>query len=258
MKQLDETTWKMITWVITKEAEPAEKEKFQRWLCQNPNEREYLRNIKEAWKRDPQHKGKSTSLFDDEKGLKKLRCKISQAEKKGKRKTPSFTRSYLARWKMVASIALLLAAISFLVIRNYWSPPITEYATTALDHRIINLPDGSVVHLNRNSEISFRKGFTGSTRTIHLTGEAYLSWMDGLMIFKKVPFDQVIRQLDHIYGIHCSLSDSSLADLKLTAYVRNTSLRDVLHMISVSLSIHYQKKGKRIIWKKRATVSNRS
>jgi ferric-dicitrate binding protein FerR (iron transport regulator) len=345
MKQHGEKMWELITRILSNEADAAEQKKFQQWLEHHPGEKQYFRNLEEVWEQRPQHSRKSTSLFEDERGLKKLRSKIKkESRKKGRiKQAPSMNRSHFINWKIAASVVLLLAAASFIVARIYWSPPTTKYGTTALEHRIIKLPDGSVVHLNRNSEISFRKGFIGSTRTIYLTGEAYfkvkhnakkpfiihtgkavikdigtsfnvkegdngnvvvavqagsiavskqkmshkkpfvltenqvasiqkghitafkhagihnyLSWMDGQMIFKKMPFSRVIRQLDHIYGIHCSLSDSSLADLKLTAYIRNTSLRDVLHMISISLDIHYQKKGKKVVWKKGAEVGNRS
>ncbi len=338
MKHYDERIWEMITRILSNEAKPAEKEKFQQWLDHNPDEEQYFQDLKEAWEQDTQDGRRAAShLFDEETGLKKLRSKIEKVESKNKRQkeTPYFRRNHFAGWKIAASVVLLAAVTSFIVVKNYWAPSETNYATAALEQRIITLPDGSVVHLNQNSKISLRKGFSGSTRTIHLTGEAffqvkhnakkpfiihtedavikdigtsfnvkdgdngkvivavksgsiavsnnevtnrkatilkknqvaevqkdhistikhasvhnYLSWMNGQIVFKKTPFNRVITQLDHIYGIHCSLSDSSLANLKLTAYIQNTSMNDVLHMISISLGIHYQKEGKKIVWKK--------
>jgi ferric-dicitrate binding protein FerR (iron transport regulator) len=343
MKQYDEKTWEMITRILSNEAGPAEKEKFQQWLDRNPDEKQYFQDLKEAWKQEPKEKERCTShLFNHEAGLKRLRSKIEKENRIKLRikEAPSLNRSHFINWKIAASIILVLAVTSFIVIHNYWTPPVTKYATTALEQRIINLPDGSVVRLNRSSEISFRKGFAGSTRTIQLKGEAYfevkhnakkpfiihtgdavikdigtafnvkeadagnvvvavkngivavsngetvdeeatiltkdqvaliqkdhistikqtnvhnyLSWINGQIIFKKTSFNQVIIQLDNIYGIHCNLSDSSLAGLKLTAYIKNTSLSDVLHMISMSLDIHYQKKGKQIVWMKGAEMN---
>jgi ferric-dicitrate binding protein FerR (iron transport regulator) len=236
-------------------------------------------------------------------------------------------------WKVAAPIVLLLAAISFFGVRHFWIAPVTSYATSAMEQRIINLPDGSTVRLNRNSRISFPKDFAGVKRKVTLDGEAffqvkhndakpfvvragdavvqdigtsfnvneqkdgrvvvavkeglislrnkktgdvqkttfgknqigildknvvitienvsvqnYLSWISGKIVFKKAPFGQVTRELENIYGIHCQLADSSLSDLKLTAYIKNTSLHDVLHMIALSLDIHYRKEGDKVTW----------
>jgi ferric-dicitrate binding protein FerR (iron transport regulator) len=76
-------------------------------------------------------------------------------------------------------------------------------------------------------------------------------------VFKKTPFDEVTRQLENIYGIHCEMADSSLSALKLTAYIKNTSLHDVLHMIALSLDIHYRKKGDKIVWMNQQNTPDR-
>src|SRR5699024_7771159 len=78
----------------------------------------------------------------------------------------------------------------------------------------------------------------------------YLSWIQGRLVFKSTGFGEVIRQLDHIYGIHSSLADSSLAKLQLTAYTTNTSLNEVLDMIALSLDIDYRREDRQIIWMK--------
>lgn len=80
----------------------------------------------------------------------------------------------------------------------------------------------------------------------------YLSWMNGRLVFKDMPLDKVIRQLDHIYGIRSSLEDSSLATLNLTAYTKNTSLDEVLDMIALSLEIEYRKEGREVTWRKKS------
>ncbi len=81
----------------------------------------------------------------------------------------------------------------------------------------------------------------------------YMSWINGRLVFNKMRFDKVIRQLDNIYGIRSSLEDSSLAELNLTAYTQNTSLDEVLGMIALSLEITYRKEGQRVVWKEKRT-----
>src|SRR5699024_9334903 len=63
--------------------------------------------------------------------------------------------------------------ITYFAAGHLWTPPVTQYETSNLEQRIITLPDGSVVRLNRNSRISFRENFAGSVRKIHLSGEAF-------------------------------------------------------------------------------------
>lgn len=348
MKHYNEEIWVLMTRILSKEAEPEEKERFQEWLDQNPEDEQAFLQIKEAWEQEPHEDGHTPkNLFDDEEGLRLLRSKIEKAKGNKVSEINELSlpvdrgRERNFGWKIAASLILLVGVVTYFAVGSFWSPPMTHYETSNLEQRIINLPDGSVVRLNRNSGISFRKNFAGSVRKIHLTGEAffqvkhkpdkpfviysgdavikdigtsfnvdekngkvvvavkegivavekqetkgkqvilhknqiaevhkdhistvrngsvhnYLSWMSGKMVFKEMPLKQVFRQLDHIYGIHSQLADSSIASLKLTAYIRYSSLNNVLHMIALSLDIQYRKQGKKIIWMRKAAAGNSS
>jgi ferric-dicitrate binding protein FerR (iron transport regulator) len=336
MKPQDDHIWKLITRVLSGEADPDEEKELQQWLEADAANERFFEGLEACWQEEPHEDAVNpTYLFDYEHGLGKLRSRIRKEKQRERTQSlhASVNRNRFLGWKVAAPIVLLLAAISFFGVRHFWIAPVTSYATSAMEQRIIRLPDGSTVRLNRNSKISFPKDFAGVKRKVTLDGEAffqvkhndakpfivqagdaiiqdkgtsfnvneqkkekvviavkegmvllrnsknpkvqkttleknqlgildrnvlitlenvsvqnYLGWVSGKIVFKKMPFDKVVRQLENIYGIHCQLADSTLRNLKLTAYIKNTSLHDVLHMIALSLDIHYRKEGNKVTW----------
>lgn len=336
MKPQDNHHWILITRILSGEADKAEEAEFQRWLKRDLGNQRFFDELEACWQEEPHRDAVDPALlFDYESGLHKLRGKLDRDKRKKAIQSNNYVVSCgrFLGWKVAASILLALVAVSVFAVMHFWTPPVKSYTTSTVEQRIINLPDGSTVRLNKNSKISFAKGFSGSTREITLSGEAffhvkhrvnepfiihvgnavirdigtsfnvnegesgqivvavkngmvsvrnddmnkgeatilrknqvgvlkkghiakiktgriqnYLSWISGQIVFKKVPFYQIIRQLDNIYGVHCQLADSSLSELELTAYIKNTSLHDVLHMIALSLDIKYQKRGNKIVW----------
>ncbi|HLR33342.1 MAG TPA: FecR domain-containing protein, partial [Fodinibius sp.] len=319
------------------------------WLAEDPANRAFFEELRTRWQETPDENGAYRSfLFDRESGASRLRHKLR--EERDREVTPVRNLSVSARsqrftgWKIAASILLVIGVISAWAGMRFWTPPVTSYTTSNIEQRIITLPDGSTVRLNRNSTISFQKGLSGPARKVTLQGEAffkvahkadrpfiihtghavirdigtsfnvkqqkdgrvvvamkegratlrgqqasrkeaamltknnvgildkghvttttqdniqnYLGWMEGRLVFKSTSFAKVVRQLDHIYGIHSQLADSSLSALTLTAYTQDTSLSEVLDMIALSLEIKYQRKGQTVVWKKKRTArSSRS
>lgn len=82
---------------------------------------------------------------------------------------------YFRRYGMIASVALLLVMCSVMV----WSRPEKEtiYMITSgrQSTESINLPDGTSVLLNAGSKLTYPKYFSGKTREIHLTGQAFFN-----------------------------------------------------------------------------------
>lgn len=79
----------------------------------------------------------------------------------------------------IAAVVILMVAttitIRFLAKDNARTD-LTAVATTITErNRVINLPDGSVVTLNRNSELSFPEGFDDDSRKVELRGEAFFN-----------------------------------------------------------------------------------
>jgi len=343
MKPIESDIWIVLTRVLSGEAGVSDEQRLEQWLKEDPANRTFFEDLKAQWEETPDRNGAYSSfLFDRESGVSRLRHKIrNEKEAQASPAAPPSLISHnrVAGWKVAASILLVMGFIAAWAGMRFWSPPVTSYETSNMEQRIITLPDGSTVRMNKDSRISFREGLSGSTRTVTLSGEAffqvkhedrpfiihageavirdigtsfnikqgssgrivvamkegratlraknsdrknasmltkndvgildkgqvaitkqeniqnYLSWIQGKLVFKNMPFDKVIRQLDHIFGIQSSLADSSLAALHLTAYTQNTSLDEVLDMIALSLNLTYQREGQQVVWREKENWS---
>ncbi|MDF7813976.1 FecR family protein [Hymenobacter sp. YC55] len=81
------------------------------------------------------------------------------------------------RWRLAvaASVALLISVGVYLLLPGAWSPAVAyrQQQTGPNQTTRLTLPDGSVVHLNRNSYLSYPVAFGGPAREVYLRGEAY-------------------------------------------------------------------------------------
>lgn len=75
-------------------------------------------------------------------------------------------------WSIVASIALLIGAYSFLNSTK-------TYTTAIGEQQIIHLEDGSVITLNTNSSLSHKRFFWLKNKNVELQGEAYFDIQKG-------------------------------------------------------------------------------
>lgn len=82
-------------------------------------------------------------------------------------------------WKNIAAIAAVITA--FLVLFSVWpylkqefsSPELVQLKMPKNSKQQITLSDGSRVWINSGSELKYVEEFTGNTREVYLTGEAY-------------------------------------------------------------------------------------
>lgn len=84
----------------------------------------------------------------------------------------------VAVWAVAASIAFLIAALS--VLNIYKGEQAAEdtlqssvYNTSANEHRIITLSDGTRIRLNENTQVEISDFNKTDSRTVNLTGEAF-------------------------------------------------------------------------------------
>jgi transmembrane sensor len=81
--------------------------------------------------------------------------------------------------------------------------------------------------------------------------ENYSSWMNGYLRFDSMPFDQVIVQLERIFGPGQELGDPSIGDYQLTVYTERVQVDEVLNKIALALDLEYEKQGEKIVWTKK-------
>jgi transmembrane sensor len=86
----------------------------------------------------------------------------------------SFIRSPFMR---MAAVALIMISIGITVVylnnNGYFSKKITVATGNDQKNLLIDLPDGSKIFLNRNTELSYRSNFGNHRRDVMLTGEAF-------------------------------------------------------------------------------------
>jgi len=85
-----------------------------------------------------------------------------------------FIRTTFLRIAAVGLILLSLgAAAIYMSNSGYLSRKINIVAQNDQKNKVVTLPDGSKVYMNRNSEFSYRKNFGQHGRDVKLTGEAF-------------------------------------------------------------------------------------
>lgn len=153
------------------EASTEEQAEVNRWLEHDPANLAYYRQLEKIWVTS---RGLAvTSTVDENKAWKNFRQRIhNNSNKEETTVTPA--RS-IKQWMKIAAAIVLLAGsgwIGFIILNNKATQQVVASAQTIL---VDTLPDGSVVTLNKQSEISYPSKFKGKSRPVQLKGEAFFN-----------------------------------------------------------------------------------
>jgi len=163
--------WDLIVKYLTKEISDDDLEKLNNWLEQNEDNRKQLDRAKSIFTSS----GNLLKTYspDTEGEWDKLKAKINEKPTSSSAVTPLWKK----HWWKVAATGLLLFGISFLFKNEKVEEYIEEIALitiTTLDSvQIVELPDNSIIHLNKNSTISYAEDFVNIERNVNLIGEAF-------------------------------------------------------------------------------------
>ncbi|MDN5217342.1 FecR domain-containing protein [Fulvivirgaceae bacterium BMA12] len=160
----------------------ASKEEFNEYLdgVVDPDQSLEMRQlIDQAWKKEYAGK-KPVKTFPDDHKRKVVRQALVNAQIEGKISTTNVSRKnnsvYYRAAAMITFFLVVTAAFlmyRFQVFGGYESANIEIIETVPKEKSTILLPDGSLVHLNSVSKLTFPKAFDGDTREIVLEGEAF-------------------------------------------------------------------------------------
>ena len=145
---------------LRRELTQAEEREFLSWLSEKPGNERHFEETKMIW--EQARKIQRSFSPDVNEAWEHFLDKVGPAGHK------SF---YPLAYKWIVGIAaslLLMASVAYLIISK--GPPV-RYAADDDRKFDIELPDGSIIWLNRNSEITFNEN--KSSRNVALTGEAY-------------------------------------------------------------------------------------
>lgn len=152
---------------IEGEITAAERAELHSWLQADPANREYYNALRETW----DLAGDAADAPEPDVTLNWLRFRqhMEQEETPVPLKVVTPRRNW---WRLAAAAVVIIAAagLGFTFLSNMNS---TTVITAAADKKEVTLPDGSKIFLNRNSRVSYKKGFAANHRNITLEGEAF-------------------------------------------------------------------------------------
>lgn len=123
--------------------------------------------------------------------------------------------------------------------------------------------DGESIVTVKEGKVSFESGISGENNIVYLTEREsarlnengklsqpartdinrQLGWMNGSLYFDNAPLDEVFKSLDRSYNFSCSVKDSSLLSLHLTAVFKGDNIKEVVNIISLALGFQYKISG---------------
>ena len=77
----------------------------------------------------------------------------------------------------------------------------------------------------------------------------YISWQQRQMYFKSVPLQEVLDQLERWYGLEFQLPDKSAGSNRVTIYIENKPIAEILDVIALMNNYQYIRDGKKVIFK---------
>lgn len=152
---------KILAKHFSNEITPEENLKLSSWKRDNLDEFNSLKTIYEG-----AELSNYKDLFDVDNGWKEVDAKLTRSKKPKVRKLYPFG---IQKWQIAASF-LILVTLGYSLFW-YFNNPIT--VQTAQYAKTVYLSDGSIVTLNKNTELVYPRKFNNNKRTLSLKGEAF-------------------------------------------------------------------------------------
>lgn len=166
MDNFDEHIDERIARHLAGETTPEEDAALQAWAAQSPENQRYFADLQAIWEKSPSLRPAASRAVDTETALKKVKARL----RGGNTMRPLTVRMNFL-WKAAAGIALALAAVYFLWLRQ--SPAPSSVIAASGSAVTDTLTDGSVVTLSRQSGLALAAKFNKRERRLRLHGEAY-------------------------------------------------------------------------------------
>lgn len=156
----------LIAREIAGDISKAEQAELQAWVQEDVANRQYYTAMKQTW-------DLTADAFDDapEPDIEMNWQKFSHQMDAPASLKVVHSAKRNSWWKLAAAAIVIIAAagLVFTMVNQGGTTVITAEA----DKKEVILPDGSKVFLNRNSQISYKKGFAANHRLVQLEGEAF-------------------------------------------------------------------------------------
>jgi len=159
------------------EANQEEKQFVEEWISADDGNNNYYQGLKAVW--EESKKLAVGSHVDEEAAWTRFKLKISEPKRAGVLKRLDLS------WISAAAVFLVVVGIAYLAYSFLHGKPVQTLVVASGTRALTDtLPDGSIVTLNRNSELDYPSRFKGSERPVVLKGEAFFNVTPN----KKKPF----------------------------------------------------------------------
>ncbi len=314
---------------INNKCSSAEVNLIIKWLKEEADCISNHRMVREIWHEPVQ----IYNHYEDEKFeliLDKIHHKINLLKPKKQKSTGNSIQQINKIFIRIAAVLFIPLLLAFLFILHTSRSEIQELTRKGSDNidvispigsrTYIELPDGTKVHLNHGSKLSYPRRFIGKERNVELSGEAYftvahnpgkpfrvdvnhaiitatgtefnvmaypgqqniettlvkgkivfqdskkmepgehlsysiktghyicdktdilkyISWKDGVLIFKDDPLEEIAFKLSRWYNVDFIFKDNSVKDIPYTATFVDETLVQILDLLQLATPIKYE------------------
>ena len=156
-------SWETMAKILAREAEPKAIKSFEDNLANDQKLREQFDKSEKGWEELNEVLAKEN--MDVEKAWQKQKeTVLSYESKSAKTGVPFF-------YKVAATVALIAVAGGMML--KFYTADVITMTTSEMEEKKIELPDGSVVFMNENSQLTYADNYNESSRNLILSGEAF-------------------------------------------------------------------------------------
>jgi transmembrane sensor len=110
-----------------------------------------------------------------------------------------------------------------------------------------NILPGSEIELSPGQQLTYDKG-TGSTQTTDVNTRQLIAWTEGKFVFENEPVESILSDMSRWYNFNFEFKDGGLKKQRFTLNLsRNSDIKNILEMISISSDLKFLIKGDSII-----------
>ena len=156
------------------EALPAEVSAVQEWMHATEENDRYYSQLKQVWEQSLELA--PVIQIDEKEAWQRFKKRIEDKPAQNNAGVVPIRSNFIKRMMAAAAIIILAVAGWLLLGKPAEQPAIAMLEKkTTLQTAVDTLPDGSVITLNKNTQLSYPEKFSGKTRNVKLKGEAFFS-----------------------------------------------------------------------------------
>jgi transmembrane sensor len=163
------TNWDLLAKYIAGEVSAKEQLEVEEWIAEDKKHLDELSKLTSLLQEVP----KKSFTPDVEAAWQKMQVKMKQDNSDIKEVKTSDNSFFL--WSRIAALVVFAVGISFLFYSIYVNNIFSTDTVFASGNEVIqiDMPDGSVIWLNKNSSITYSNSYGETDRAVSLSGEAF-------------------------------------------------------------------------------------